>query len=118
MESTTTVGMAELSQNSGLQTHRRAMAFIFGVAVLDLLGLTLLMPVIPFLVRQYEAGAIYVTLMTVVYAAAQFLAAPLLGRLSDHYGRKPVLLTCIFGSAIGYFMFGIGGALWILLLSR
>ncbi len=118
MESTTTVGLAELSPNSALQTPRRALAFIFGVAVLDLLGLTLLLPVTPFLVRQYEAGAIYVTLMTVVYAAAQFLAAPLLGRLSDHYGRKPVLLLCLLGSALGYFLFGIGGALWVLLLSR
>jgi len=120
MESTNTVGMASPSQNSDTfsQIPRRALAFIFGVAVLDLLGLTLLLPVIPFLVRQYEAGAIYVTLMTVIYAAAQFLAAPLLGRLSDRYGRKPVLLICLFGSAMGYFLFGIGGALWVLLLSR
>lgn len=118
MESTSTVGMAELSQNSTLQTPRRALAFIFGVAVLDVLGLTLLLPVIPFLVRQYSAEAIYVTLMTVVYAAAQFLAAPLLGRLSDRYGRKPILLICLLGSAIGYFLFGLGGALWVLLLSR
>ncbi len=121
MESTHhNVEMTSPSPNSDtlLQTPRRALAFVFGVAVLDLLGLTLLMPVTPFLVRQYEVGAFYVTLMTVIYAAAQFLAAPLLGRLSDRYGRKPVLLICLFGSAIGYFLFGIGGALWVLLLSR
>lgn len=121
MESTHySVEMALPSQNSDTfaPVPRRALAFVFGVAVLDLLGLTLLMPVIPFLVRQYEAGAFYVTLMTVIYAAAQFLAAPLLGRLSDRYGRKPVLLICLFGSAIGYFLFGLGGALWVLLLSR
>ncbi len=121
MESTNcNVGMASPCQNSDTfgQTPRRALTFVFGVAVLDLLGLTLLLPVIPFLVQQYEAGAVYVTLMTVIYAAAQFLAAPLLGRLSDRYGRKPVLLICLLGSAIGYFLFGIGGALWVLLLSR
>jgi MFS family permease len=110
--------MAKLSQNSAEPTPRHALAFIFSVAVLDLLGLTLLLPVIPFLVRQYNAGAIYVTLMTVVYAAAQFLAAPWLGRLSDRYGRKPTLLICLLGSALGYVLFGLGGALWVLLLSR
>lgn len=118
MESTNPVGMAELSQNLDTPAPRPALAFVFGVAVLDLLGLTLLFPVIPFVVRQYEAGAIYVTLITVVYAAAQFLAAPFLGRLSDHYGRKPVLLLCLLGSAFGYVLFGLGGALWILLVSR
>src|SRR5262245_43353190 len=118
MESTVNVEMASPSQKSDISAPRHALAFIFAVAVLDLLGLTLLLPVIPYLVRQYENAAIYVTLMTVVYAAAQFLAAPFVGRLSDHYGRKPVLLFCLLGSALGYFLFGIGGALWVLLLSR
>ena len=49
---------------------------------------------------------------------AQFIAAPLLGKLSDRYGRRPVLLVSVFGSAVGYYLFGIGGALWILFLSR
>jgi hypothetical protein len=65
MESTSLVGMAELSQNPAAPASRRALGFIFGVAVLDILGLTLLIPVVPFLVRQYEAGAIYVTLFVI-----------------------------------------------------
>ncbi|HTP09774.1 MAG TPA: MFS transporter, partial [Anaerolineae bacterium] len=71
-----------------------------------------------YIVRQYSTEALMVSLLTVIYAAAQFFAAPLLGKLSDRVGRRPVLLISILGSAAGYFLFGIGGALWVLFLSR
>jgi len=92
--------------------------FIFFVVLMDVIGLTILMPVSAYIVRSYSTSALDVTLLSAIYAAAQFLAAPILGLLSDRYGRRPVLLISIFGSAIGYFIFGIGGALWILFLSR
>ncbi|MNC31596.1 Tetracycline resistance protein, class C [compost metagenome] len=59
-----------------------------------------------------------VTLLTSVYALCVFFAAPVLGALSDKYGRRPLLLVCLLGSAIGYFIFGIGGALWVLFAGR
>ncbi len=59
-----------------------------------------------------------VTMLTVIYAGAQFFAAPLLGKISDRVGRRPVLLASVFGSALGYFIFGVGGALWVLFLAR
>jgi DHA1 family tetracycline resistance protein-like MFS transporter len=85
---------------------------------MDVTGITILYPVAPYLVKRYSDAALMVTLLTVIYAAAQFFAAPILGKLGDRYGRRPVLLVSVFGSAIGYVIFGIGGALWILFFSR
>jgi DHA1 family tetracycline resistance protein-like MFS transporter len=88
------------------------------VILLDLIGLTILQPVQAYIVRQYDSNALTVSLLTVIYAAAQFVCAPILGQLSDRYGRRPVLLVSVLGSALGYYLFGIGGALWVLFLSR
>jgi len=100
------------------KNHNGALTFIFIVVLLDLLGLNLLVPVQAYIVREYNSDATTVGLLTVIYAAAQFIAAPILGLISDRVGRRPVLLICLLGSAIGYFIFGIGGALWVLFLSR
>ncbi len=99
-------------------------ALIFGLISVFLcgIGFGIISPVVPFLVQPYIANpeyqAIVVTLLTSVYAACVFFAAPGLGALSDKYGRRPVLLVCLFGSSIGYLVFGLGGALWILFVGR
>jgi multidrug resistance protein len=98
--------------------NQAALIIVFAVILLDILGLTILMPVQAYVVRQYSGGALTVALLTALYAAAQFFAAPLLGTLSDRYGRRPVLLASVLGSAAGYFLFGLGGSLAVLLLSR
>lgn len=99
-------------------TDKPPLIFILIVVSLDLIGMTVLGPVAAYIVRQYSGDALAVSMLTVFYAMAQFIAAPFLGKLSDHYGRRPVLLVSVFGSAVGYYLFGIGGALWVLLLSR
>lgn len=99
-------------------------ALIFGLISVFLcgIGFSIIMPVVPFLVHPYisspEEQALVVTLLTSVYAVCVFFAAPALGALSDKYGRRPLLLICLFGSAIGYLVFGIGGALWVLFAGR
>jgi len=97
---------------------KRALSLIFFIMLLDIIGLTILSPVAPYIVRRYSDSALMVTMITVIYAGAQFLAAPVLGKLGDRYGRRPVILVSVFGSAIGYAIFGIGGALWVLFLAR
>ena len=105
-------------ENTKSKMSKSILIFLFTVVLFDLIGATILVTVQAFIVKQYNSTALAVSLLIVLYAAAQFIAAPLLGRISDKYGRKPILLICLLGSAIGYFIFGIGGALWILYLSR
>src|SRR5512140_1798581 len=95
-----------------------ALSLIFFVMLMDIVGITVLSPVAPYIVRRYSSEALMVSMITVLYAAAQFFAAPFLGKLGDRYGRRPVLLFSLLGQGIGYLIFGIGGALWILFLSR
>ena len=99
-------------------TKKRALSLIFLIMLMDIIGLTIIIPVAPFIVQRYTHDAFAVTLLTGIYAAAQFVAAPFLGNISDRVGRRPVLLVSVLGSALGYFLFGIGGAFWILLVSR
>lgn len=99
-------------------------ALIFGLISVLLygIGFGLTAPVVPFLVQPYVKSpgnqAMVVALLTFIYAVCVFLAAPGLGALSDRYGRRPVLIICLLGSAGGYLIFGIGGALWVLFLGR
>lgn len=99
-------------------------ALIFGLVSVFLcgIGFSIIAPVVPFLVQPYTSNpgeqAIAVTLLTSVYAVCVFFAAPIVGALSDKYGRRPLLLVCLLGSAIGYLVFGIGGALWVLFAGR
>lgn len=97
---------------------RGGLAFVFATMFLDIMGSTLLMPIVPYIVREYNSDALTVGVLSAIYSAAAFLAAPVLGRFSDRWGRRPVLLISVLGSAIGYLIFGIGGALWVLFLSR
>jgi MFS transporter, DHA1 family, tetracycline resistance protein len=102
--------------------NKHPLTFGFITVFLTGLGLTIVSPVLPFLVKTYTSSpssqATAVTLLTSIYALSVFLAAPVLGALSDRYGRRPVLIISLIGSAFGYFIFGLGGALWILFLGR
>ncbi len=95
-----------------------ALGFIYTTLFLDMMGGSLLLPIVPYIMRQYSSDALTVGLLTVIYSAAAFAAAPMMGWFSDRWGRRPVLLISVLGSAVGYFIFGLGGALWVLFLSR
>ena len=101
-----------------LRRDKIALSLIFLIMLMDVVGMTILFPISAYIVRQYSDQALMITLLSVSYSAAQFFSAPVLGKISDRVGRRPVLLICLAGTIVGYLMFGIGGALWILFLSR
>ena len=94
---------------------------IVGIVLMNGIGMTMVFPLLPFLLGSYLPAAQIVVGMSAlasVFAACTFLAAPILGALSDRYGRKKILIISLLGSVIGYILFGIGGALWVLFLGR
>ena len=95
------------------------MGFMTATMFLNFMGLTIIIPVIPYIIQNYTNEiALYVGLITSVGALSQFLAAPALGYLSDIYGRRPIVLWSLLGGAVGYVIFGIGGSLFMLFLGR
>ena len=80
---------------------------VFLVVFVDLLGFGLILPLLPYYADTYGATPLIVGLLTASYAAAQLLGAPILGRLSDRYGRRPILLVSIFGTFVGFVLLGV-----------
>lgn len=91
------------------------------LTMLTTAGMTVVLPVLPFVVLRYAPHAhlaLWVGVLEAVNGLCTFLVAPLLGALSDRVGRRPIIVVAAFGAAVGYLLFGIGGALWVLLLGR
>nr|WMC97896.1 TCR/Tet family MFS transporter [Aminobacter aminovorans] len=94
---------------------------IFVAVVLDAIGIGLIFPILPALLRDVthtDNVAAYIGVMTALYAAMQFVFAPVLGSLSDRLGRRPVLLISLAGAAVNYLFLAIAPRLWMLLLGR
>jgi len=100
---------------------KKQLWIIIGIVVLNSIGLSIVLPLLPFIVGKYlpfQQVVVGMSALMSVFAACTFIAAPALGALSDRYGRKNILIISLMGSVIGYVLFGIGGALWILFLGR
>jgi len=88
---------------SAVSTFRTPrLASVFLVVFVDLLGFSLILPLLPYYAQSYSAGAALIGLLVASYAVAQLVGAPFLGRLSDRVGRRPVLLISIFGTLVGF----------------
>jgi len=84
---------------------------IFLIVFIDLLGFSLILPLLPYYAESYGATPTVVGLLVASYAAAQLFGAPLLGRLSDRLGRRPVLLLSVAGTAAGFLLLGFADPL-------
>jgi DHA1 family tetracycline resistance protein-like MFS transporter len=102
--------------------RRAALPFIFIVVFIDVLGIGLAMPVLPMLIGDYtpsrELQSYWYGVLVVVYGLMQFFCAPLLGALSDRFGRRPVILASIFGLGLHYLLLAVAPSLWFMLIAR
>ncbi|MEV5413206.1 MFS transporter [Thermopolyspora sp. NPDC052614] len=98
--------------------RRRALPVIYLSVFVDMLGFGIILPLLPFHAERLGGSGLWVGGVLTAYAAAQFVAAPVLGALSDRYGRRPVLLAALAGSAISLTLTGLAGSLVTLLAAR
>ncbi|HUO86369.1 MAG TPA: MFS transporter [Thermoanaerobaculia bacterium] len=98
--------------------RRRARTAIFVTVLLDLLGFGMILPILPFYGQAYGASDFQVGLLFASYSAAQLVFAPLLGRLSDRVGRRPVLLATIAGGLLAHLAFAAAGSFAVLVAAR
>ncbi|WP_339828044.1 TCR/Tet family MFS transporter [uncultured Parasphingorhabdus sp.] len=112
-----------MSESSSPPVAKSSMVFVFLVVLIDMLGFGIIMPVLPKLITDITGGsisnaAVYAGWLAFAYAAMQFVFGPIVGNLSDRYGRRPVLLAALGGYAIAYVLMGFAPTLLWLFIAR
>jgi DHA1 family tetracycline resistance protein-like MFS transporter len=92
---------------SSSQPPKRALLTIFLIVFIDLLGFGLLLPLMPFYALNFKASYVQTTILFSVYSICQFVAAPILGVISDRHGRRGVLVFSQIGSVLGFVLMGV-----------
>ena len=98
--------------------QNRRLLTIFLIVFVGLLGFSIILPLLPYYAETFGASPTLVGVLTASYAAAQLFGAPVLGRLSDRYGRRPILLLSSVGTLIGFLVLGFANSLWLLFAGR
>jgi DHA1 family tetracycline resistance protein-like MFS transporter len=104
-------------------SSRLPIIFIVATVAIDAMGIGLIMPVMPDLLREVDGGnlsdaAIWGGILATTFAAMQFLFGPVVGSLSDRYGRKPILVFSLVIMAFDYVLMAFAGTIWLLLIGR
>lgn len=110
------MAQAKKTKSTKSKLEGRALPIVIAIIFLDVLGVSILFPVLPQLIFSiflpkgfsFNGALILLGWLTAIFPLMQFLATPILGQLSDRYGRKPILSFSLFGTAVGYFFFAIG----------
>ncbi|MGA8658528.1 MAG: MFS transporter [Chthoniobacterales bacterium] len=98
--------------------RKSPLATILSIVFIDLIGFGMIIPILPLYAARFRANEWQIGFLLASYSFMQFLAAPLLGWLSDKYGRRPILLCSLLGSALGYLLMANATALSMLFLAR
>jgi MFS family permease len=96
----------------------RQLLVLIAVAFIDMIGFMLILPLLPFYALRLNASPAQVGWIFAAFSIAQLISAPVWGRVSDRYGRRPALLIGLLASAAAYVVFGFADTLWLLFLSR
>ncbi len=99
-------------------SRRSPLLPIFLIVLVDILGLTIILPLLPFYAEHFGASAFEVGLLVASYAACQLVSGPILGRLSDRFGRRPLLLISQTGTMGGFILMAFANSLPLLFLAR
>jgi len=97
---------------------KSALATVFLVVVIDLMGFGIVLPLLPFYAGEFQASAVVIGLLYSVYSLMQLIFSPIWGSLSDRIGRRPIMLLSTFGAVLAYIIFGLAESLTVLLFSR
>src|SRR4051812_40640027 len=108
--------MSRVASHSGGQFRR--LAVLIAVNFVDMIGFMIVLPLLPFYALKLQATPEAIGWLIASFSIAQLLAAPVWGRVSDRYGRRPALLIGLSASAIAYVVFGLATSVWLLFLSR
>lgn len=94
------------------------LGLIFLIVLIDIIGFSLLLPILPYVASTLGATPSQIGVLTGMYALCQFVGAPVLARLSDRFGRKPMFLIDIAGNVLGFIVLGFAQSFWMLVLAR
>ncbi len=97
---------------------RSPLAIIFITVFIDLIGFGIVLPLLPYYAESYGASSLIIGLLSTSYSLMQFIFTPVWGRLSDRYGRRPLILLSLAGSCIGFLIFGLAHNLTMLFIGR
>ncbi|MBV8876748.1 MAG: MFS transporter, partial [Gammaproteobacteria bacterium] len=96
----------------------RELAALFCFCVIDTLGFGILIPLVPYMADRFGVAPQFITPVLGSYSLCQLIAAPWWGRLSDGFGRRPILMTSLAGACVSYVLLGFAQNIWWLLASR
>ena len=91
---------------------------IIVIVLVDLIGLSIIIPILPYFAARFSATPFTIGILQAAYPFMQFIGAPILGRLSDRFGRKPILIVSQLGTLAGFILLGFANTLGLLFLSR
>ena len=100
------------------KSSRSPLALIFGIVFIDLVGFGIVIPILPLYAQRFGASPLVIGMLLGSYSLMQAIFAPVLGKLSDRFGRRPVLLISVIGTSAGFLLMGLANSLPLLFLAR